>query len=53
MVDKDGIKAHLCNDYISIELLSTFDIHNSIQSRECKFCCLNIQIYKVNIGLDL
>ncbi len=33
-VDIDGIKAHLYDDYISIELWSTFYIHNSIQSRE-------------------
>ncbi len=52
-VDIDGIKAHLYDDYISIELWSTFDIHNSIQSREIQLCCLSSQIHKVNIELDL
>ena len=52
-VDIDGTKAHLYDDYISIELCSTFYIlHNSIQSREIQLCCLNSQIHKVNIELD-
>ena len=52
-VGVDGIKANLYDDYISMELWSTFDIHNSIQSREIQLCCLNSQIHKVNIELDL
>ena len=47
-VDKDGIQAHLYDDYISFDLWSTFCIRNSIQS-----CCLNSQIHEVNIVLDL
>ena len=49
----DGIKAHLYDDYISVELWSTFYIHNSIQSREIQLCCLKSQIHKVNTELDL
>ncbi len=51
-VDIDDIKAHLYDDYISIELWFTFYKHNSIQSREIQLCCLNSQIHKVNIELD-
>ena len=49
----DGIKAYLYDDYFSIELWSTFYIHDNIQSREIQSCCLNSQIIKVNIDLDL
>ena len=34
----DGIKAHLYDDFISIELWSTFCIQDSIQSREIQQC---------------
>ncbi len=37
----DGIKAHLYDDYFSIELCSTFYIHDSIQSRKIQSSCLN------------
>ena len=34
----DGIKAHFYDDYFSIELWSTFYIHESIKSRGIQSC---------------
>ncbi len=45
----DGIKAHLYDDYISVELnygLLFIYLHNSIQSREIQLFCLKSQMYK-------
>ncbi len=50
-VDIAGFKAHLYDDYITIELGSTFYIHIGIQSREIQLCCLNSKIHKVTIEL--